>query len=286
MNWKNPQTQQEATIQIMGFDPAYPAFTLSEVNQQLHKLKLPQVVLFDRGTRGEYDQTIAQLERGNILTTEAEGQTLSIRGLFTLGASFGTDGFLMTSDQNFLLLFSRRDPGSLSLGLLDVRSGYDSEQVAKNLNAHLPEDVNALTLEQFIQAEEDYWKRQSPVGFIFTLGAAMAFVVGVVIVYQVLSTDVNAHIKEYATFKAMGYRQTYLLGIVFEETIILAFLGFIPGSVISIYLYKLAVSATALPIFMTLSRALWVFLLTVLMCLISGGIATRKLQSADPADMF
>jgi putative ABC transport system permease protein len=84
----------------------------------------------------------------------------------------------------------------------------------------------------------------------------------------------------------MGYRQTYLLGVIFEETIILAFLGFIPGAILSMQLYRLAAGATALPIFMTLSRAIWVFLLTVIMCLMSGGIATRKLQSADPADMF
>jgi putative ABC transport system permease protein len=32
--------------------------------------------------------------------------------------------------------------------------------------------------------------------------------------------------------------------------------------------------------------ALQVFILTLLMCLISGAIASRKLQSADPADIF
>jgi len=118
------------------------------------------------------------------------------------------------------------------------------------------------------------------------MGAAMAFVVGVVIVYQVLSTDVNAHLKEYATFKAMGYRHSYLLSIVFEEAVILAVLGFIPGLILPLGLYSLAAKATALPIYMTLSRAGLVLFLTLFMCLLSGAIATRKLQSADPADMF
>jgi putative ABC transport system permease protein len=114
----------------------------------------------------------------------------------------------------------------------------------------------------------------------------MAFVVGVVIVYQVLSTDVNAHLKEYATFKAMGYSNTYLLGVVFEEAIILAMLGFVPGVVLPHILYALASKATALPIYMTVSRAILVLVLTVMMCMLSGAIATRKLQAADPADMF
>jgi putative ABC transport system permease protein len=158
--------------------------------------------------------------------------------------------------------------------------------VATALKSHLPDDVRVLTHEEFIQFEEDYWKLQSPIGFIFGMGTAMAFVVGVVIVYQVLSTDVNAHIKEYATFKAMGYRNSYLLGVVFEEAIILAFLGFIPGTILPLALYQLAAKATALPIYMTLTRALLVLVLTVVMCGMSGAIATRKLQSADPADMF
>ena len=86
----------------------------------------------------------------------------------------------------------------------------------------------------------------------------MAFVVGVVIVYQVLSTDVNAHLKEYATFKAMGYHNSYLLGVVFEEAIILAFVGFIPGFLLPNILYALAANATALPLYMTGSRAMLV----------------------------
>ena len=143
-----------------------------------------------------------------------------------------------------------------------------------------------MTFTEYIQFEEHYWKTESPIGFIFSLGTAMAFVVGVVIVYQVLSTDVNAHLKEYATFKAMGYQNAYLLGVVFEEAIILAFLGFIPGVILPFGLYALAANATALPIYMTLARAILVLILTVLMCMLSGAIATRKLQSADPADMF
>ena len=110
--------------------------------------------------------------------------------------------------------------------------------------------------------------------------------VGVVIGYQVLSTDVNDHMAEYATFKAMGYRNGYLLGVVFEEAIILAVIGFLPGVAVSLGLYQLARNATALPMYMSLARILWVLGLTVGMCAISGAIATRRLQAADPADIF
>jgi putative ABC transport system permease protein len=114
----------------------------------------------------------------------------------------------------------------------------------------------------------------------------MGFMVGVIIVYQVLSTDVNDHMAEYATFKAMGYGNGYLLTVVFEEAVILAVLGFIPGMAVSLGLYHLTRNATNLPMYMTLARATFVLVLTIVMCMISGAIATRKLQAADPADIF
>jgi putative ABC transport system permease protein len=286
INWKNPQTRRETTVQVIGFDPDRPAFKLAEVNQQLDKIKLQDNVLFDRKPRGEYKDVLQVLERGQTVETEIERRTLTIAGLFTLGSSFGADGSVITSQENFLRLFPRRAVGSISLGLVQLQPGYDSTQVAAALESHLPDDVNVLTIEEFVKFERDYWNKESPIGFIFSLGTVMAFVVGVVIVYQVLSTDVNAHLKEYATFKAMGYRNTYLLGVVFEEAIILALLGFIPGIILPLGLYRLAANATALPIYMTVSRAVFVLILTFVMCMISGAIATRKLQSADPADMF
>jgi putative ABC transport system permease protein len=286
LTWKNPQTQRTATVQVFGFDPDQPAFNLPTVNQQLHKLKVPDTVLFDRRARGEYDQAIATVDQGETVTTEAEKRTLSIVGIFELGASFGADASVMTSDQTFLRLFQRRNASSVSLGLLQLEPGFEANTVAQQLRAYLPEDVAVYTAQEYIAFEENYWRKASPVGFVFGLGTTMAFVVGVVIVYQVLSTDVNAHLKEYATFKAMGYQNSYFLGVVFEEAIILALLGFIPGCILPLGLYRFAARATSLPIYMTLSRALFVLTLTVMMCIISGAIATRRLQAADPADMF
>ncbi|MBD2120793.1 ABC transporter permease DevC [Trichocoleus sp. FACHB-262] len=296
ITWKHPDTRKEASIQVLGLNPDEPILNLPEVNQQLDKIQLPDQVLFDRNSRGDYQQAIAQIEQNQTeqnqteqlqtVTTEVERRTIAIAGLFSLGASFGADGILIASDQTFLRLFPRRDAGSVNLGLIRVEPNANPEQVATALKTHLPDDVRVLTHAEYIEFEESYWKKESPIGFIFGLGTGMAFVVGVVIVYQVLSTDVNAHMKEYATFKAMGYRNQYLLAVVFEEALILACLGFIPGMVLPLGLYQLAANATALPIVMKLSRALTVLLLTVAMCSISGAIATRKLQSADPADMF
>ncbi|MBD2693120.1 ABC transporter permease DevC [Anabaena catenula] len=288
VTWKNPQTRRKTSVQAIGFNPEQSALDIPEINAQLDKLKLADNFLFDRGARGEYDQVFSKIDAGQSVPTEIEKRTINISGLFKLGASFGADGTLVSSDENFLRIFPKRKVGSIDLGLISIQPGYEPEQVAAALKSHLKdnEDVKVFTKQEFIKFEEDYWKKESPIGFIFTVGVSMGFIVGVIIVYQVLSTDVNAHIKEYATFKAMGYQNAYLLGVIFEEAIILAALGFIPGFIVPLGLYQLTRNATNLPIYMTLTRALIVFLLTIIMCTISGTIATGKLQSADPADMF
>ncbi|ARV63008.1 ABC transporter [Nostocales cyanobacterium HT-58-2] len=288
IDWKNPQTRKETGVLVIGFNPDQPAFDIPEVNRQLNILKLPDTVLFDRGTRGDYAEAIAQVEQGKAVTTEIERRTITIGGLFQMGASFVADGSLITSDQNFLRLFPRQQSTSVNLGLIKLQPGYEPQQVANSLKSYLgnSQDVKVLTKEEFVEFEKNYWQTNTAIGFIFSLGVSMGFMVGVIIVYQVLSTDVNAHMKEYATFKAMGYRNAYLLSVVFEEAIILAVLGFLPGVTVSFGLYTLTRNATNLPVYMTIARVIQVQVLTIIMCMISGAIATRKVQSADPADMF
>lgn len=285
-DWKHPTTRKKTSMLVVGMNPDRPAFLLPEVGQNRDKMKLPDTLLFDRGTRGDYANEIAQLEQGNTITTEIDKRTVTIDGLFEVGASFTTDGVLMTSDQNFLRLFGRRQASTVNLGLIKVNAGANPEQIVEVLNAQLPQDVQAYTKEGFVTFETDYIKNNSAISFVFSLGSVMGFIVGVVIVYQILSTDVNDHMAEYATFKAMGYRHRYLLGVIFEEAIILAALGFLPGVGVSMGLYRLTSAATALPLVMPVGRIILVLILTILMCNVSGVVATRRLQSADPADIF
>ncbi len=285
-NWRNPQNKEKTSMLVIGFDPEKPAFDLPEVNSQLNKVKIPDTVLFDKASRGEYDRIISQIEQGKTITTEIERTTITIGGLFNVGASFQDDGALITSDQNFMRLFPRKQPGMVSLGIINLKEGSNRETARTALNAYLPEDVKAYTYQEYVDVELNYIQTNTAIGFVFSLGTMMGFVVGIVIVYQVLFTDVNDHIAEYATLKAMGYRDSYLLVVVFEEALILSIIGFVPSIAIAIGLYRLTAMATALPIVMPFARAVFVLILTIFMCCISGAIATRKLESADPADIF
>ena len=129
LSWRNPQNKEKTSMTVLGFDPAKPMFDLPEVNSQLDKVKLPDTVLFDRASRGEYDRVIEQIEQGQKITTESDRTTLTIGGLFTVGASFADDGALITSDQNFMRLFPRKQPGLVSIGVVNLASGQNSETV-------------------------------------------------------------------------------------------------------------------------------------------------------------
>lgn len=131
-------------------------------------------------------------------------------------------------------------------------------------------DVRVLSRAAFIDTERKYWETGTGIGFIFGLGTVIGFIVGIVIVYQILYTDVADHLAEYATLKAMGYKNRYLLSVVFQEALMLSVMGYIPGYLLSNGMYGITKGATALPISMTLSRAITVLILTIIMCMVSG----------------
>ncbi|MCG6136085.1 MAG: ABC transporter permease DevC [Nostoc sp. LLA-1] len=285
-SWRNPVTGRPRSILIFGFNPESNLFDLPGVQENLDRLKLPDVVLFDRSSREEYGPIAAELDQGNAVTAEVRRRRMRVEGLFTLGASFGADGNLITSDINFLRIFTDRQRGLIDIGLIKLKPGSNPNIVAQQLRNYVPSDINVLTKQEFIEFERNYWASSTAIGFIFTLGTIMGFIVGTVIVYQILYTEVSDHLSEYATLKAIGYTQRYLLIVILQEAFLLACLGYIPGWIVAMFMYSSARQATLLPVLMSFGRAITVLILTIIMCFISGAIAVRKLRSADPADIF
>ncbi|MEH2465001.1 ABC transporter permease DevC [Nostoc sp.] len=284
--WKNPVTGRPRSILIFGMNPENNLVNLPGVQENLDKLKLPDVVLFDRSSRVEYGPIAANYEQGKTVIAEVRRRRIKVGGLFTLGASFGADGNLITSDINFLRIFNNRQPGLIDIGLIRLKPGADVKVIVQELQNYLPNEVNVLTKQEFIDFERNYWANSTAIGFIFTLGTVMGFIVGTVIVYQILYTEVADHLAEYATLKAIGYTQNYLLTVILQEALLLSILGYFPGIIFALFMYKTAREATLLPVSMSFDRAVMVLILTMLMCIISGAIAVRKLRSADPADIF
>lgn len=285
--WKNPETGTTRSIFVVGLNPADHVLEMPEFDSQdLEQIKMPDAVIFDRSSRIEFGPIAEWFEQGRLVATEVGTRKVTVNGLFQMGATFGADGNIITSDLNFLRMFNEREQGLIEVGIISLKPGTDLEATLAKMRVSFPEDVIVLSKEEFVAFERDYWSNSTAIGFIFGLGVVMGFIVGIVIVYQILYTDVSDHLAEYATLKAMGYGDRYLLGIVFQEAMILAVLGYIPGFSLSTFLYELTRETTLLPVSMTLERGALVFLLTLSMCFISGAIAVRKLRAADPADIF
>ena len=285
--WKNPETRRTRSIFVVGVDPSADLLDLPELTpDKLEEIKKADVVLFDRRSRSEFGPIAEWFESGREVFTEVGNRRVQVGGLFEMGATFGADGTILTSDLNFLRIFPQRERGLVDIGVVQLQPGVDPQPLVQQMRALLPEDVRVLSRAEFIDMEQSYWEEGTAIGFIFGLGVAMGFIVGIVIVYQILYTDVSDHLAEYATLKAMGYTDTYLLGVVFQEAILLAGLGYIPAFALAVLLYDLTANATLLPIAMTFNRAVLVLLLAVSMCFISGAIAVRRLRAADPADIF
>jgi putative ABC transport system permease protein len=99
VDWRNPQTQKRTSMLIIGQNPDQPAFDLPQVNQQLDAIRMPNTVLFDQASRGDYQTLIDQVNQGETVTTEIGLNTVTIAGLFEVGASFADDGALQQSGQ-------------------------------------------------------------------------------------------------------------------------------------------------------------------------------------------
>jgi putative ABC transport system permease protein len=284
--WKNPEKKNTRQIMVIGFNPAdKQLFKLPGVAENIDRMQLPDTFLFDEKSREQFGPIGKLFASGKRVQTEVGGRKIDVGGIFSLGASFGADGNIMTSDTNFMRLFDR-DPGLIDVGVIKLKPGTDVTTTIAAMKTYYPKDVKVFSKEEFIDFEKSYWQTGTSIGFIFTLGTIMGFIVGIVIVYQILYTDVADHLSEYATLKAMGYSDFYLLTVVFQEALILSIVGFFPGMLAAAGLYTMTRNATNLPLLMTVARATTVLVLTMIMCTISGAIAVRKLRAADPADMF
>ncbi|NJM99677.1 MAG: FtsX-like permease family protein [Phormidesmis sp. RL_2_1] len=284
LSWRDLATTEQNLILCLGFNPAENPWLLPELGEPANQAGLAAVdsVLFDVRSQPKYGKAEVGLE------AEANNRQVKIGGLYSLGGGLAADGTLLVSDQNFVRIMRSRPLDQIDLGLIKLKPNSDINQAIADLRAMLPEDVSLYTKSALVERERQYWLKTTAVGFIFRLGTGIALIVGASIVYQILYADVTKNFKEYATLKAIGFRNQFVMGVVVQESLLLAIVGFVPGLVSSwaLYQFVLLSSNGAIPMKMSLAQIFQVAILTAGMCLVSGLIAMRKVLAADPADVF
>lgn len=283
--WDRGET--DISLTTFGIDPFRADFLAPEIAADIDVLQVQDAAILDRLARGLTQEEAAAIRLQTPLSFESQGRTLTAYDTFAGGGGFGGDGYLLVSDQTFLSLFPARRSGAPDHILLRLRPGAQPDAVAARLKGLIADPT--LRIRSYADAMDEevrFQQTQRPTGVIFGFGVLIGVLVGIVIVFQVLSADVADHLREYATFKAMGYGQGFFLGVVVEEAVILGVLGFIPGVIVGWGILTLMAKVTTLPLFISFGMAVTVFVGTVVFSALSGMIATRRLAAADPADLF
>lgn len=279
-------------IRSIGFQLDDPIFNSERINSQLSRLRIPHAALIDvRSKRDNFPfPTESEAELSKVQAELADRQIMLV-GTFDLGTDFAHDGNLAMSAENFAKYFPQRvqfgDPLSVvDVGIVHTQPGADPRSVRDSLDRLLDDQVVVLTRAEFRAQEIGFWDKSTPIGIIFTAGKIIGFVVGMVICYQVIYSDIADHMPEFATLKAMGYTTAYFLRLIVMESVLLSFIGFVPGLIASTALYALLANSTGLLLRMTPQAIVLVLVLTIAMCIASGLLAVRKLLAADPANLF
>jgi putative ABC transport system permease protein len=284
--WLNRDTRQQKQALLFGVAPENPALRIPELRAQPELLQRSDALLFDTRSKRNAGPVAETVRRDGRYETELGGVRAVVTDLFTLGVTFAADINLITSATNFKNYFPNQGVDDIQMGVIQLQPGVDPLRVQATLRRFLDPSVKVLTIKELEATEVSYWRRNTSFGLIFGLGVLVGLVVGGIIVYQILYSDVSDHLAEYATLKAIGYDDGFVVGIILQESLILAVLAFAPSLLLSLGLYSFLARSTSLMVVMTGGRVVLVFLFTLTICGVSGWLATAKLRRLDPAEIF
>jgi putative ABC transport system permease protein len=278
--WKNPQTHENREMLIVGVDPRQPSFALPELIVQAPKLERPGTALVDTRAQKGYGTVV----EGTV--TELENKRIEVAGTYSYGSGFVCDAGLIVSDRTLSRIMGGYPLDQISLGLITVEPGRTVEAVAAELRRLMPADVKVMLRSELEAHEQNFYVDIKPVGIMFSAGVLLAFVVGAVILYQILSSEIMNRLKEYATLKAIGYTNTFMTRVVLQQAAIFALVGYVPALIFSLVLYRVTEFAVDMPMVMTAARLALVLGMSVGMCALAGVLVSRKVRRTDPAELF
>ena len=277
-------------IRVLGFDPENALFENFGLSSMAEDLKRPMTAAADVKSKSMFALPTTEQALADQPFAELVNKKLELVGLFQCGINFSNDGTLAMTQENFAKFFAVRGGGKplsqVDYGVVRCEAGADPKEVAARLQKMLGKHVIVQTRRDFLSSERNFWGKNTPIGLIFWVGTLIGFVVGLIICYQVLATDIGDHMGEFATLKAMGYPTSFFATVVVVQALLLSLVSFIPGLLITLCAFSIINVSSGLIMFLNLQRTASVLGLTVAMCVLSGIIALRKLLSTDPASLF
>jgi putative ABC transport system permease protein len=216
---------------------------------------------------------------------EINNEAVTVTGQFQLGLFFYGEGSGLVRNADFTRL-TGRVPGSITMGLLRLERGADPADVKARLMKSLPSGTLVLTRGELIAQERAYFLSTKPVGIMMYISMLIAYLVGTVILIQVLSTDISTRMGEYAVLKAMGFSMTFVYGVGAAQAALLSLGGLIPALMLGMLVLWGIEFQTHLPTGLGLGLTVSMVAIALVLAAGAAAIALRRLAQADPAELF
>ena len=278
--WRSGEDGKAPDVFVIGLDPRYPIFDSEDINRQLAILDRADTVLVDSMTRPMF----GPLTTGRVV--DIDGNKVKIGGDYVLGTGFMGLGVILVGAENFVRLFPYRQLSKVNLGLIRLKPGVDPDHAAASLRKLLGSDIRVFTRPELEARETAYWTTRTSVGLLFGSGLIVSFIVGVMIVYQILATQISRQLPQFATLKAVGYGDAFLSGTVVVMALLIVLAGFFPALAAALGMYAVIREETLLPVEMSGMRIAAVFAATLGMAAASALLSISSLRRADTADLF
>lgn len=278
-SWKELDKGIWSSLVILGVE-IKPLFIRDPmIAEGIQSLSRRDAVLVDEYSNKEY---------GNLsLGQEAEINThkVSISGHFRLGMSLFVEGSCIVGEDTFQRL-TRANTRQITYGFIRIKDGHDERVALEKLTRFLPKDIMVLRRTELNRREQNYFITTKPVGIIFQTGLLVAFIVGQVILFQALWTDISTRMSELATLKAIGFNNALVYGVGVSHALFYGVLSYLFSSILAFWLYRFVHDTSRIPMDLNAFVMGCVLAATLLMCLVSCVLALRRIRDADPVDLF
>lgn len=278
--WKGGEYDLWPDLFVIGFDPKSGVLRPRSIRHQTEALERSDTILVDSATRSIF----GPLDAGRVVEIGARRETIG--GQYQLGTGFMGLGVALTDEANFTRLFPGRSLRLVNIGAIRLKPGVDADKAATDLQRLAGPGTQLFTRARLGDSEAAYWTTRTSVGLIFGSGLLISIVVGIMIVYQIVSAQIGRQLPQFATLKAIGYGDGTLGLTVAVMSLIIAIAGFASAIGAAVLLYDAIRSETLLPVTMSASHAAVVFAATLGMAAISALFAAAGLRRTDPADVF
>jgi putative ABC transport system permease protein len=214
-------------------------------------------------------------------TLRAGGKDWKVVGRSAFGDFVFSQTVFVTHDEAQAVLSMK---GLTTFYVLQLKPGVDPAKVVADINKQGSQIV-AYTHDQFAANT-----RERILGNVLPILAVvlgLAFVVGLAIAGLTIYTATIEKSREFGIIKAVGFKNSYLYRLVFEQSVVTGILGFILGLTLTLVIGPFA--SNLVPQFVLYTRWQDVLIVagaTILMALLAAYIPIRRLTAIDPVAAF